>query len=156
MLFSCYKNDDPNLLNKTDKEFLLRTYLQSRMEIEAGQLALGRGHHPSVYQFAQKLITHYTATREDVMTVAQEIGYNLSDTASLQLLNTSGLELIAGSSFDTAYLNSCISSHHEILNSFQKEFNEGNNTYVRYYLINRHIDKVKEYLVEADSLSRTL
>lgn len=61
-----------------------------------------------------------------------------------------------GYSFDTAYMRSRTLSQMNTLNIFQNELNNGNNTYVRYYFLNKYADKIRAYYLEADSILRVL
>jgi putative membrane protein len=155
-LISCKKNNDnPNAVNSADKNFIIQTYLASKAEIQAGQLALNKG-NSSIQNFGQKIITGYRSIQSDLITVANKLNFPLTDTVSISRQAISVLNDLNGYSFDTAYMRSSALSQRNTLNIFQKELNDGNNTYLRYYFLNKYIDKIKAYYIEADSLSRTL
>lgn len=156
-ILSCKKNNDnPNAVNSTDKNFLIQTYLASKAEIQLGQLALNNANNPIVRQFGKKIIAGYKDVQLDLVAVAGKINFPLSDTALISSQSTSALNELTGFAFDTAYIRSRSISQRNTLDVFQDELNGGNNTYLRYYFLNKYIDKIRGYYIEADSLSRVL
>jgi predicted outer membrane protein len=155
-MISCKKNNDnPNAVNSTDKNFIIQTYLASKVQIQAGQLALNKG-NSSVQNFGQKIIAGYKDVQSDLIAVANKLNFSLTDTVSIERQTVSPLNELNGYSFDTAYMRSSALSQRNMLDVFQNELNNGNNTYVRYYFLNKYIDKIKTYYIEADSISRSL
>jgi putative membrane protein len=157
LLIACKKdNDNPNEVNSTDKNFLIQTYLAAKGEIQAGQLALNKSGNGMVQSFGQRIIADYKAAQTDLIAVANKLNFSLTDTTMIGNRSISYFDELSGYSFDTAYLQSRMQSQLELLRKFQIELNNGNNTYVRYYFLNKYIDKVRAYYQEADSISRAL
>jgi putative membrane protein len=157
LMISCSKEkEEPNEVNPTDKAFIVQTYLAGKAEIRAGQLAIDKGSSITVKNFAHQIVADYQLMQSDLIAVANKLNFALTDTATLSAQNISGLAESSGFAFDTAYLGSRARSHLSILSVFQQELNEGNNPYVRYYFLNKYIDKIRGYFREADSLSRAL
>jgi putative membrane protein len=155
LLIACKKNDrNPNEVNSTDKNFLIQTYLAAKAEIEAGQLALNKSGNAVVQNLGQRIIADYKAAQTDLIAVANKLKFSLSDTATIGSRRITYLNELNGYSFDTAYIQSSMRSQSGLLRNFQDELNNGNNTYVRYYFLNKYIDKVRAYYSEADSISR--
>jgi predicted outer membrane protein len=156
-IVACKKNNDnPNAINPTDKSFLIQTYLASKAEIKLGQLALTKAGSPAVQNFGQRIIADYKELQSDLMAVASKINFPLTDTVLISSRTTSALNELNGSAFDSEYMRSDALSQRNMLDIFQNELNSGNNTYVRYYFLNKYIDQVRAFYIEADSLSRKL
>jgi predicted outer membrane protein len=157
LMIACKKNNDnPNEVNSTDKTFLLQTYLAGKEEIKAGQLAISKTSNAAVKEFGQQIIDGYRMAQSDIVDVANKLNLALTDTVSISTRGSSTLGELSGYSFDTAYIKSRARSQMVMLGIFQNELNNGNNTYVRYYYLNKYIDKVQDYFHKADSLSRAL
>jgi putative membrane protein len=156
-MISCKKNNDnPNAVNSTDKNFIIQTYLASKAEIQSGQLALNKANSSSVQNFGRRIISGYKDVQSDLIAVANKLNFPLTDTVSISRQAISALNDLNGYSFDTAYMRSRALSQRTTLDIFQNELGNGNNTYLRYYFLNKYIDKIRAYYIEADSLSRTL
>jgi len=157
LMIACKKNNDnPNEVNSTDKAFLIQIYQASRDEIKAGKLAMDRANDPAVRRLGEDILAGYQSAQSDLIDVANKLSLSLTDTAMVHAQGGAALGEISSYSFDTAYVQSRTRSQLAILHLFQDELNNGNNPYVRYYFLNRHIDKVRTYLHQADSLSRAL
>lgn len=157
LMISCKKeNDNPNELNSTDKNFLIQTYLVTKEEIRLGQLAINKTNHPPIQNFGQRIIADYKAAQADLKEVANKLHFALTDTVTLGMQSTSSLNELNGYFFDTAYIHSRARSQMNTLGLFQNELNNGNNTYLKYYFLNKYIDKVRSYYQEAESLARSL
>jgi len=156
-IIACKKeNDNPNTVNPTDKNFLIQTYLASKAETQAGQLALNKSSSVTIQNFGQRMMTDYNAMRTDLIAVANKLNFALTDTSEINAQSVSNLNELNGYSFDTAYVHSRVQTQFNTLSNFQNELNNGNNTYVRYYFLNKYIDKIKTYYLEADSIFRAL
>lgn len=157
LLISCSKkSDDPNQVNSTDRNFIVQAYLATRTEIAAGQLTTNQATDPIVRDFGRRIVADYKMIQADLMAVADKINFALGDTGSVQSQAMGNLTELTGRSFDTAYIISRVQSHSSILKIFQEEMNSGNNTYLRYYFLHKHMDKIKNYYLEADSISRLM
>lgn len=157
LMIACKKNkDNPNEVNSTDQTFLIQIYQAGREEIKAGKLAIERASDPAVRRLGQDILAGYQNAQSDVIDVASKLNLSLADTAMVHGQGVGALGEVSTYSFDTAYVRSRTKTQLAILHLFQDELNNGNNPYVRYYFLNRHIDKVRTYLHRADSLSRAL
>ncbi len=155
LLISCSKdNDNPNAVNSTDKSFIIKTYLATQAEIAAGLLTAAQGSDPLIKDFARRLGDDYKTMQQDLVEVANKVSFALADTFSVSAYSLTGLSDLSGYIFDTTYINSRVRSHSSLLKIFQDEMNNGNNTYVRYYFLHKHLDKVKYHYLKADSISR--
>lgn len=157
LLISCSKkNEHPNQINSTDKNFIVQTYFATKAEIEAGRLTTSRANDPVVKDFGHRIVTDYEILQADLLAVAEKINFILEDSFFVQAQSITNLSDLSGRSFDTAYINSRVKSHFSLLESFRDEMNNGNNTYLRYYFLHKHMDKIKDYYLEADSIGRLM
>jgi putative membrane protein len=155
LLIACSKNTDhPNEINSADRSFIVQTFIAARNEITAGELTTNRSSDPVIKNFARELIADYTMMQEDLIAVVNKIDLALADTVLFAVQAPSALSELSGYAFDTAYMNSRVESHLATLKIFQDEMNNGNNTYLRYYFLHKHMDKVKVYYLKADSIAR--
>lgn len=156
LLVSCTKREDnPNAVNQTDKDFILKTYLTNKSLIQSGKLALNQSNNSSIKYFSQAIVRQSQFAQTDLIAVATKINFNLSDTS----LNNppSGFTGSAATEYsDAAYIKNSADVLQSSLRVFQKELNEGNNTYLRYYYLNKYVSGIKEFYLFADSLSRKL
>jgi putative membrane protein len=157
LAIACNKNNDnPNAVNSTDKDFIIQTYVAVKSEIQTAWLAMSKTSNQSIQSFGQKIVTGYQFLQTDLIAVANKLNFPLTDTVTITSRSISGLNLLSGYSFDTAYMHNSARSHMYLLTNFQNELNKGNNTYVRYYFLNKYTDQVKSLYLEADSISRGL
>ena len=155
-IVACKKNtDNPNAVNSTDKSFLTQTYLASKAEIQLGKLALNKTGSPTVQSFGQRIMARYKEVQSDLIAVASKINFLLTDTVMISNQTTSALNELNGLAFDMAYMRNVASNQRKTLENFQNELTNGNNTYVRYYFLNKYIDNIRAFYIEADSLSRS-
>lgn len=153
-LFSCNKHhENPNEVNASDRNFIFQAYLSNRAEIKAGQSGLAKSTNAGVINFSRSLIDQYSAAQQDLVEVAKALKYSWGDTSFISVQNFSEY---SGHAFDTAFMKSRVRAHMSSLNNFQSELNSGNNPYLRYYYLNKYIDKVRSFFATADSISRTL
>lgn len=156
-MIACKKeNNNPNTVNATDKNFLIQTYLASKAETQAGRLALNKSNSAIIQNFGQRISIDYDAMQMDIIAVANKLNFALTDTSAISAQSVSNLNELNGYSFDTAYILSRMRTQFNTLNNFQNEMNNGNNTYVRYYFLNKYVDKIRNYYLEADSISRAM
>lgn len=154
LLISCNKhNDNPNAINQTDKDFILQTYFLNKTHMQSGQLALAQSGDNTVKYFANAIFHQFAAAQTDLIAVANKINFNLSDT-----LKSNELPPSTPGNFneysDAAYIKSSVQTLQSSLQLFQKELNGGNNTYLRYYYLNKYITGTKDLYLFADSLAR--
>ena len=153
---SCTKRDNnPNAVNQADKDFILQTYFTNKTLIQSGQSALSQSGNSSIKYFAKAIVLQSQFAQTDLLAVANKINFNLSDTSANN--PPSGFTGSAATEYsDAAYIKSSANVLQSSLRVFQKELNEGNNTYVRYYYLNKYVSGIKESYLFADSLSRKL
>lgn len=156
LLLSCNKHDDnPNAVNAVDKQFMIQTYLDNRTEIQSSQMALNLSTNSDVRYFANALFRQSSFAQSDLIAVAKQINFSLTDTASENYQSASTTNGTTGYS-DTGYIRNSARILQSSLRSFQNELNEGNNTYLRHYYLNKYVNGIKDYYLLADSLSRKL
>jgi predicted outer membrane protein len=155
-MIGCNKqNDNPNAVNSTDKNFLIQTYVAAK-QTQSCTLALNKSSSPSIRNFSQKVLGKYKAMETDLIAIAYKLNLALTDTTSIGNESLNDLNELNGYSFDSAYIRSTAKSQMNALSLFENEINNGNNTYVRYYFVNKYIDDVRSLYFEADSISRVL
>jgi putative membrane protein len=154
VVIACNKGtEDPNKVNSQDQNFINQAYLFQQTEIVEGQVALNKTSNADVRTFAQRMVTNYRLAQIDLEAVAKKLNY-LIDTSAIA--NSEELATLNGSAFDTSYMNKRLRNEQAMLSQFQNELNAGNNTYVRYYYLNKYLDSLVAYQKEAFRINRSL
>lgn len=158
LLFSACKKDnfDPHRINEVDQQFIEQISMANRAEIFKGQMTLSKSSNPSVNAFAHALVADHSAAQQDLQQVADHLGIFLPDSMSVsQQSLIMYLSELSGFPFDTAYMQSQVIDHLQILNLVQLQFNEGNHYALKGFVI-RHLDAFQYHYLKADSVRREL
>jgi putative membrane protein len=91
-------------------------------EIAAGQQATARATSAAVKSFGQQMVTDHTAANQRLLALLQRVGISPTDSPQRQMLAMqaqSTLDLLwtrTGAAFDTAYIQSQVLMHQQVLN----------------------------------------
>ena len=160
VMISCKKDDDKtpdtNTPNATDNSFMTTAAHANRSEVDLGQLALTKSSNDSVKIFAQMLVSDHTAAIASLDSLASAYNITLPTTAdSAQLAWKDSLNSYTGYTFDTAFINSQIRTHQQLVAIFQDETTNGNADNIQAYA-NNHIAGLQAHMQFADSVSANL
>lgn len=155
LLMACNKKDDnPNAINAMDRNFILQMYAINKIEIQSAQAPLSQSNNNSIQRLAKATFMQFMSAQSDLLALAKEIKFDLSDTASenqqsmFETINTNGYT-------DVGFIKANVQTLQSAMNLFQKELNEGNNTYLQHYYINKYVSGTKDLYWFADSLSKS-
>jgi putative membrane protein len=160
IMTSCNKDDDmdnnPDTLNASDNNFVVKAAYVNRNIVELGQLALTKSTNDSVKMFAQMVITDHNAAITSLNSLATKYNFSLPSTAdSAHLSFKDSLNVYTGYQFDTAYVNGQVRDHQQAVAVFQDEITNGSADSIIAYA-NGVLPKLQSHLQLADSISSQL
>jgi putative membrane protein len=157
VLLSCEKDDeDTNVLNDTDRTFIMQASLSNSAEVGAGALAATMGEDAMIQSFAQMMVSGHTTAQSDLKATGNTVGVNVKDTidaAHITLMQT--LQGITGRAFDSSYIVNQITNHQKTVQAFQTELNSGSRNEVEDYA-NNYLPKIQMHLQRADSIATAM
>ena len=105
---------------ETDTLFATAAAQGDIYEITSSELALERATSDAIRTFAQDMIADHTATTEQLVPIAEELGVTppTETTAAFQL-DIAYLETLEGAAFDTAYMEGQLVSHQAAVAAFE-------------------------------------
>jgi putative membrane protein len=156
-LLSCEKDDeDSNVLNDTDRTFMMQASLGNSAEVGAGALAATMGEDAMIQSFGQMMVSDHTTAQADLKTTGNTVSVNVKDTidaAHLTLMQT--LQGLSGRAFDSTYIVNQVSDHQKTVQAFQTEISSGSRNEVQDYA-NKYLPKIQMHLQTADSIATAM
>ena len=156
-LLSCEKDDeDTNVLNDTDRTFIMQASLSNSAEVGAGALATTMGEDAMIQSFGQMMVSDHTTAQSDLKATGNTVGVNVKDTidaAHITLMQT--LQGLTGRAFDSTYIVNQITDHQKTVQAFQTELNSGSRNEVEDYA-NKYLPKIQMHLQKADSIATAM
>lgn len=153
---ACDDDDDGDVINATDRDFVLQVSEGNLAEVELGQLAATKSTTLSVQEFGQMMVMEHTLAQTKLDSIADRHGIETSAALNAkhqelkQLLST-----LSGYSFDTAYMNSQVRDHELTESRFQTEIANGSHEGVRWYA-NKFLPNIQLHLHHADSIASAI
>lgn len=153
---ACDEDDDENVVNATDRDFVMQVSEGNLAEIELGQLASVKSTTPSVMQFGEMMVMEHTLADAELDSIADRHQIQRATTLNAkhqelkQLLST-----LSGYAFDTAYMNNQVRDHQLTEARFQTEIANGSHEGVRHYA-NKYLPNIQMHLHHADSIAQAL
>jgi putative membrane protein len=124
-------------LTETDSTFVASQISSNNAEIQAGQLALQRSSNQTVRDYAQKMVTDYSAANGQLIQIASQHGVQtpMGLTPNDQDALTK-LAQLDGQAFDRAYIDTMIRAHDTTVLEMNDELKRGLSQYVSAYVQN--------------------
>ena len=114
----------------TPEEFINRAAVSGLYEVEASRIALARGHHVGLKEFAQTMIHDHTAAGEELKAVAGDFPMPVAlDSAHQDLI--AELDAARPGDFDRVYWMQQSAGHKDAISLFTKYASQGENGAVR-------------------------
>lgn len=156
LMTSCTKDQENNNVNSADQEFMTQLALNMKGEISAAQIASNKSTNEDVKTHVQNLIAEYKIAQEELLKLAASLNVSIDNIRTEeQVTMLSRLDGLSGSEFDAVYMYGSVKSQQQILNIFQKAFNDGNNANVKGY-VHRYIDMIEKHFLDSDRIARNL
>ena len=103
------------------KDFVDQASAAGVAEVEAGKLALEKGSHPKVKEFARMMVDEHTAVGKELAALAKTKKLEINEDATLtDQAKEKILEMRDGESFDRAYANNQVTAHSAAVALFVK------------------------------------
>lgn len=142
----------PPPLSSVDANFINQATIAGLAELQGAQLALQRAAHPLVRQFAQQLVSDYTAANRQITVLVQSKGASLpAELDPERAAEAERLEEARGARFDHAYLEDQIASHEAVLALFQDESEQGGDPEVKAFARDM-LPILQQHLAMAESI----
>lgn len=117
----------------TDKKFVTEALKGGMAEVSLGQLAAEKGISQDVKAFGQKMVTDHTRLGDRMKVVAGDIGVQPPDDTTLgDTAEKVTLSMLAGNTFDAAYIKAMVKDHEDDLKAFQQEEADGTSPEVKH------------------------
>lgn len=95
-------------------------------EVEAGQLAQGKGNSQPVKDFGAMMVKDHSAANEKLKTLAASKDITLPSSSSVgQMAAKTKLDALSGDAFDKSYVKGQVSAHRQTIALFRKEISSG-------------------------------
>jgi putative membrane protein len=95
-------------------------------EVEAGMLAQSKGSSQAVKDFGAMMVKDHSAANDKLKAIAATENVSLPTTSSVsQMATKTKLEVLSGTSFDTAYIKGQIAAHQQTIALFKNESASG-------------------------------
>ena len=141
-------------VSDSDRKFVKEALEGGNAEVHLGQLAQQKASEADVRQFGQKMVDDHTKLGGQMKDVAERIGVSPpSGTAVSDKALAAKLDMLSGSSFDKAYIQSMIKDHRKDLEAFRNEAQNGTNPQVR-DAASHGAQVVAEHLQLAEQIAR--
>jgi putative membrane protein len=115
-------------LSAQDKEFLMHAAQGGMAEVKMGRVAAEQAKSAKVKEFAQHMIEDHTATNEELMGLASDLGVTPPQSiGSEHQKMLSQLSKLSGAKFDQQYVIGQLKSHREMISIFKQQLEEGKN-----------------------------
>jgi len=140
-------------LASADQMFINMAAAGDAAEIQNAQLAQTKAHRPAVKKYAAEMVADHTATTQQLTTIAQSKGVTPtaapSDSARATMAK---LETDNGAAFDRAYLRDQVMDHRKMVQAYQDEIANGQDTDVKAFA-QQTFPTIEKHLHEAQALS---
>ncbi len=149
---SCTKSNN-NILNDTDRTFMLKASASNTAEIDAATLASYKATNTAVRAFAQHMIMEHSMAQTDLKTLSNNVGFPVKD--SLDPAHIAIKALLAslnGRQYDSAYIYIQVVDHQAAVANFQNELSNGQHMDVKNYA-NTYLPHIQMHLQSADSIA---
>lgn len=143
--------DKKSSLNDTDQKFIKMAGQDGMAEVKLATLGTQKAERADVKDFATMLVNDHTKANEELSTLAQAKGVELSAVISPDAAEDfKALEKESGASFDKAFLAQMKSDHETCISNFEDAEKNAADSDVKSWAsktlptLRAHLDKVKE------------
>jgi putative membrane protein len=149
-------DDNSNVINQTDRDFVMNVSEGNLAEIELGELAAMKSTTEAVRAFGEMMATEHQMAMDELDSIAErnDIQMSTSLNAEHQALKEQ-LSTLVGYSFDTTYMKSQVKDHEKTEALFQTEISNGSHQGIRNYA-NKYLPHIQMHLHHADSINNAL
>ena len=153
----------PATLASNEREFLLKTAMNGRKEVEMARLATQKSTNNEVKQFAQRLVDDHTTANQEIEDLAGRKGVTVppESTASAEKSRKGSpahmeqLSKLSGEHFDLAFVQRMVESHTRSVAEFERQSKNATDNDIR-TLTAKLLPTLKEHLEHARTLSKSL
>jgi putative membrane protein len=145
----------PALSGDADALFVMTAAQGDLYEITSSQLALEQAESQEVKDFAQQMITDHTATTEQLIPIASELGLTPpTEMNAMQQFMIAHLQALQGADFDSAYLRQQVVSHSAAVEAFTTAAAGGVQNESLVNFASQNLPVIEEHLSMAQSMAQ--
>jgi putative membrane protein len=143
--------DPARSLKSADRDFMEKAAKASMSEVAISRVAAARTSNPDVRRFAQMMIEDHETAIEQLSALARAYGVSLPAKDP----HPEKWEKRDAKNFDREYLDQMVDDHQKVVNLFEKQANDGDDTETVAYA-RKHLPKMQQHLQHALDLKRAL
>ena len=150
---SCDDDDDTDVVNNQDRNFMLMAGMNNFAEIGAGNLAATKATENGVKTLGQQMVTDHTTAQTELKAIGTSANVAVKDSldaAHVALMQT--LQSLSGREFDSAYMVNQVTDHQNAINLFEQEIQSGNRLQIKSYA-EKYLPKLRMHHHMADSIA---
>lgn len=124
--------DMTSLTNLDDATFMMTAASSNLLEIELGEMALEKATDPKVKEYAQMMIDHHTEAKQEMESIASEMGVELPTT--MMPMHQTMVDKLAsktGAGFDEDYMDTMERAHKMDIAMFEAKTRNAKNEQVK-------------------------
>jgi len=130
--------------------------MDSKAEIELGNVAQHNASGDAVKQFAQRMVQDHGKVSQDLERLASSKNIALTQTVNEeQRKNSARLSKLSGAKFDREYMQAMVEDHQKAVDQFQREANNAQDPDLKSFVSNT-LPTLQEHLRQAQEVSNSL
>src|SRR5437773_7993569 len=112
--------DQHGQFTRKDYKFALEAAQGGLLEVKMGELAKQKGSHPTVQQFAQRMVIDHAKANDELQKIATQKGATIpTELTRREEAQLEHLQKLSGNDFDKAYADRMVKDHKKDIKEFQ-------------------------------------
>jgi putative membrane protein len=143
-------------LSPAEGDFVQRAAMDSRAEVELGNVAQQNASSDAVKQFGQRMVQDHSKASKELERLVSKKGIALSKTVDEeQRTDAVKFSKISGPNFDLAYMREMVDDHKKTLEEFQHQADSAQDPDVRSFAVNS-LPNLQDHLRQAQEVMSSL
>ena len=143
-------------LSSAEGDFVQRAAMDSRAEVELGNVAQQNASSDAVKQFGQRMVQDHSKASKELERLVSKKGIALSKTVDEeQRTDAVKFSKLSGPNFDRAYMREMVDDHKKTLEEFQGQADSAQDPDVRAFAMNS-LPNLQDHLRQAQEVMRSL
>lgn len=143
-------------LSSAEGDFVQRAAMDSRAEVELGNVAQQNASSDAVKQFGQRMVQDHSKASKELERLVSKKGIALSKTVDEdQRTDAVKFSKLSGPNFDRAYMREMVDDHKKTLEEFQRQAESAQDPDVRSFAVNS-LPNLQDHLRQAQEVMSSL
>ncbi len=143
-------------LSSAEGDFVQRAAMDSRAEVELGNVAQQNASSDAVKQFGQRMVQDHSKASKELERLVSKKGIALSKTVDEeQRTDAVKFSKLSGPNFDRAYMREMVDDHKKTLEEFQHQADNAQDPDVRSFAVNS-LPNLQDHLRQAQEVMSSL